>query len=75
MPSFSPVAAYTIAEVPSPASFEKTPLEAPVITAVINEPTAPPVTAAGLNAPFIIIPKTSGIRSELRNITPEDIAI
>lgn len=60
-----------IADVPSPASFEKIPRAAPVMAAVIIDPTTPPVTAFGENAPTNIILIACGKKSKLRAITPK----
>lgn len=58
-----------IAAVPSPASLEKTPREAPTKAVFAICPTTPPVTADGLKAPLIIILKQKGRKSRFLNIT------
>ena len=56
--------------VPSPASLEKIPLETPFFMLMKKLPTAPPVTAAGSNAPLIIAENTAGTAPTCTTITP-----
>ena len=53
--------ACAIEPVPSPASFEKIPLDTPFFMLIKKLPTAPPVTDAGENAPLKIEENTCGI--------------
>ena len=62
--------ACAIEPVPRPASFEKIPLETPFFMLIKKLPTAPPVTADGLNAPSIMAPNTPGIALKLTITTP-----
>ena len=62
--------ACAIEPVPSPASLEKIPLETPFFILTKKLPTAPPVTAAGLNAPSKIEPNTAGMDLKLISTTP-----
>ena len=62
--------ACAIGPVPSPASFENIPLDTPFFMLKKKLPIIPPVTALGLNAPYIILPKTSGNLFMFRKTTP-----
>ena len=62
--------ACAIGPVPSPASFENIPLDTPFFILKKKLPITPPVTALGLNAPYIILPNTSGTLFIFKNTTP-----
>ena len=62
--------ACAIEPVPSPASLEKIPLETPFFILIKKDPTAPPVTDAGENAPSKMDPNTLGMFWKFRTTTP-----
>ncbi len=71
--SASTATEWAIAEVPSPASLEKMPRDAPINMVENTLPTAPPVTALGLKAPAKIILKHLGSVSIFLQITKREI--
>lgn len=62
--------AWAMDAVPIPASLVKTPLAQPTLRARKDEPTIPPVTALGLNAPWIIAAAAWGRFSRRMISTP-----
>ena len=62
--------AWAMEPVPRPASLEKMPRATPFCRLKKQLPTTPPVTAAGLNAPWKIQLKTCGTACQCATITP-----
>ena len=62
-------AAAAIGAEPSPDSLEKIPLATPLCIAINSVPTAPPVTADGLNAPYTTVTIAAGISVILQMIS------